>query len=520
MRSKTYLRKAMMMSGRISFNEKIKKAFSGAICLVLCLAVLVLTGCKGKTQNDPAGASTDITGIRGSSEAAAGDGGASNSEDKPNAGKADNGANSSDHEPDAEKDDGEIPADPYDGPCPYTITTMPVVVIYTGSKAISGSKDYTEGWMSLYTRDGSYDVEKLPAGFRLRGNASRSMDKKSYRIKLEEKQNLLGLADGKEKVWTLLANHCDQSLLRNYAAFTLQRGFRAIPWGPNAMNVELYVNGIYKGVYLLAEQIKVSKDRVGISDADIDAVDTGYLVQFSAYAEENVFWIGESMYEVKSDLSEDPDIYEEQMAFIQEYIVKCREALEAGDEEEAERLIDIDSLVAAYLIEEIARNMDSQWDSFFMQKDAGGKLVFGPLWDFDLAFGNDVRAESSQLDSYKYLFVAQGLGSVNGSEETVFELAMENAWFRQRVKDTWNAEYERISKLADIVEEAARTGNDAFNRNFTKWRIFGQRINQEPGEIMQLKSFDAHAEYLVKWIRNRVEWLNKEFNKTDFISLM
>ncbi len=161
--------------------------------------------------------------------------------------------------------------------------------------------------------------------------------------------------------------------------------------------------------------------------------------------------------------------------------------------------------------------MDAQWDNLFMQKDKGGKLVIGPLADFDLAFGNDWRAEDSEFDSYRYLFAANGWGGENGTFDTIFQLAMNNDWFRQRVKDAWNTEYERFAGLADLVEEEAKACADAYKRNFITWRIFGQRINCEPDEIVQLKSYDEHVAYLAKWIRNRVEWLNEEFNKLDFV---
>ncbi len=494
-------------------------------CLIICVLSGVLAGCSVKTRNNTSTpevlSAEDDTQKDAENENGNDSTEACDNKDEGNETAADDGNKAEGGETDKEINvtptPTEAPEYPYDGPCPYQITTLPVVVINTGSSSVSATDDYTDCLISFYTYDGSYDAEKLSAGIRLRGNVTRNMEKKSYRFKLEEKANLFGLANGKEKVWTLLANHCDQSLLRNYAAFMLQRGFDGVSWSPNGMSVELYVNGKYRGVYLLAEQIKVSKDRVNINDKDPDAIDTGYLVHFSAYAEENVFRIGDSKYEVKSELSEDPELRSEQINFIEDYITRCREALETGDEEEAEKLIDIDSLVAAYLTEEIAKNIDSQWDSFYMHKDKGGKLVIGPLWDFDLAFGNDHRAASTQLDSYKHLYVAHGRGSVNGTGDTIFELAMNNDWFRQRVKDTWNTEYERIAGLADLVEAEAGAGRDAYDRNFTKWRIFGRRINMEPAEIMRLKSFEEHAAYLVTWIRNRVEWLNTEFNKEDFV---
>ena len=59
-----------------------------------------------------------------------------------------------------------------------------------------------------------------------------------------------------------------------------------------------------------------------------------------------------------------------------------------GDREEIEELIDIDSVVDAYIVEEVFKNLDAGWSSFYMYRDIGGKLFFGPVWDFDLTSGN------------------------------------------------------------------------------------------------------------------------------------
>lgn len=54
--------------------------------------------------------------------------------------------------------------------------------------------------------------------------------------------------------------------------------------------------------------------------------------------------------------------------------------------------IDVDSLITAYLVQEISMNVDATKASFFFYKDSDkkgdGKLHFGPAWDFDLSYNN------------------------------------------------------------------------------------------------------------------------------------
>ncbi len=401
-------------------------------------------------------------------------------------------------------------------PNEYTMTTLPVISIHTAGQRISEGDEYTNISISFQSPDGSYDKDFITAGIRVRGNASRNWPKKSYKIKLSEKKNLYGIAQGKEKKWVLISNHCDQSLLRNYAALSLQRSLSSI-WTPNSISVELFIDGVYQGVYMLAEQIDISKDRVNIDDSQIDIADTSYLFEFSSYAEAPFFTINGNKYGIKSDLSQDPTIKNEQLTFIKNYLLDCRQALIKGDEEKARELMDIDSLVKAYLLEEFAKNQDSQWDSFYYYKEAGGKLYVGPAWDFDLAFGNDQRAGSGE-ESYKSLYVANGRGSVNGSgDATIFIIAMQNEWFRKRVQETWNANRDTFKNLAGDIRLYAATGKDCYQRNFVKWPIFGRRINQEPREVMNLKTYDAHITYLTHWMDMRYEWLNYTFNSEAFL---
>lgn len=77
-----------------------------------------------------------------------------------------------------------------------------------------------------------------------RGNATFGYPKKPYKIKLDEKSEILGMPSDKE--WVLLANYCDKSLLRTSIAFKLSE-LMSMPWTPRTEFVELFLNGRYEG---------------------------------------------------------------------------------------------------------------------------------------------------------------------------------------------------------------------------------------------------------------------------------
>ena len=84
---------------------------------------------------------------------------------------------------------------------------------------VTSKTEYTPITLSISNTDKEYCFEEISGDLRGRGNATWKMAKKSYRLKLGKKMNLLGQGRGEAKDWILLANHCDQTLLRNYIAF-------------------------------------------------------------------------------------------------------------------------------------------------------------------------------------------------------------------------------------------------------------------------------------------------------------
>lgn len=185
--------------------------------------------------------------------------------------------------------------------------------------------------------------------------------------------------------------------------------------------------------------------------------------------------------------------------------------LNEGDEAEIGRLIDIDSMVDAYLMEEIVKNMDVGWDSFYLHKNVGGKLTFGPLWDFDLALGNCNQG----CEVSKSLYAAYMLWD---QSNPWFYTAMNYPWFRQRVVERFDEIDGLCDGLSEMVVEEAEKYYNSFCRNFDKWHIFGQTINRETEQITSLSTYKQHYTFMAKWIDQRLEWLEECFHEEDFLT--
>ncbi len=397
----------------------------------------------------------------------------------------------------------------------YDALDMPIITIDTETgRDVQSKTEYIKADLKICAAAPEYELSGT-VQIRGRGNNSWGYEKKSYKMKFPEKVNLFGLGTGKDKVWVLLANVCDQSLQRNHVALELARNLDGVAFSPASLSVEVYLNGEYRGVYLLAEEIRDSKARVNIdTDGFETETDIGYLVELSSYSTGPGFTVGGKQYMIHSDLSEDQKVRREQILFITDYMERCMTAIRSGSREEVEKLMDIPSMIDTYITEEVVKNLDVGWDSYYLYKEKGGKLYLGPIWDFDLSLGNANEGEET-IDG---LFAATRSGSGGGNPWHY--RPMEQSWFRELVLDRWN---EVKPKLIDTIPAAVREEGSSklrsYERNFIRWPIFGTRQNRETEAIRRLKTYTEHYEYLADWTEQRIAWLDSTYRKSDFLTM-
>ena len=278
--------------------------------------------------------------------------------------------------------------------------TLPVVRIETAGRApILSKEQYVAGTLALDPNGSGYPAVTGAAEVRVRGNSTALPDKKPYKIKLGTKASLLGMPT--EKDWVLLANWFDRSNLRTHAAFELGRS-TDLAWSPRDRFVEVVVNGDYRGVYLLTEQVEVSAQRVGITemgDADVsgEALTGGYLLEVDQRLEQNQEPGFRSAAGVPIVVKDPEPAAPEQMDYVRALVADLEQRLYSPDFADPatgyRAVLDTSSLIDWYLVEETMRNQEAWFSSTFMTKDRGGRLQMGPLWDFDLSSGSPTSVE-------------------------------------------------------------------------------------------------------------------------------
>src|SRR3954451_2485375 len=159
-------------------------------------------------------------------------------------------------------------------------TGLPAVYVNTNEgKSVSTRSRYFEGRFAIKAGAGCAAVSSQLAVAKGQGNSSWTFAKKSYTVKLDKKVDLCGM--GASKKWALVANHYDKSLLRNSLAGFIGSKMTKLAWTPKSKPVDLYLNGSYRGSYLLIERIAVTDpakkkagDAVRVAVPELDSEST------------------------------------------------------------------------------------------------------------------------------------------------------------------------------------------------------------------------------------------------------
>ncbi|MCR9253531.1 MAG: CotH kinase family protein, partial [bacterium] len=311
-----------------------------------------------------------------------------------------------------------------------TTSNLPIVIIDTQQQDIPDEPKINATMGIIYNGpdqtnniNDSFNHYNGNIGIESRGNSTQDFDKKSYSVELWDEFGedislpLLGM--GEEEDWILHSMVIDKSHVRIPMTFYFAQkmGHYASNW----RYVELVINGEYRGLYILTEKIKRDQNRVDISklkedDLSGDQLTGGYILRIDWLDDPEGF---ESQYNSQGGepmlfqwyYPRARDIKPEQAEYIENWIGNFEDALFSSTyrNENGERytdLIDLDSFVDFLLINELSKNSDGYKLSSYIHKDRdskGGKLVAGPIWDFDQTYGVSEVCSNSDYTGWTYL---------------------------------------------------------------------------------------------------------------------
>jgi hypothetical protein len=375
--------------------------------------------------------------------------------------------------------------------------------------------DAPEGIVDDPKRPGTmrvYDSERRehyngPIGIELRGYTSQQDDpKKSYAVEtqtdLGENRNVSLLGMPADDDWVLIAGYRDESLLRNFVAYSTARKMGR--YAARARLVEVFLNDSYEGVYLLAEDLKIHKDRVAVDGSDISG---GYLVEMTSTRRT----AGERFFTTpvtnRPFFYKDPKPHEipnDRAAWISGYISQFERTLygqQFTDPQVGYRAeLDVSAAVDYLLLNELFRNADTFRNSTYMHKSAGGTLVLGPLWDFDHAIGNDGDAEDNLTTGWEY------------TASPWAERFYADPYFRSRMALHWDAMQKQglTSHIMQTIDAGSALLAEAAARNEERWPVFSanRAFPPDPRTGQRPANYAQAVDYLKWWLTQRIQWMD------------
>ena len=371
----------------------------------------------------------------------------------------------------------------------FLLSAIPELTITTTDPSIAEipSKDYyLEGTLAVDGR-GGYEDYTGKTEVKGRGNSTWGYPKKPYRLKLNKKTEICGL--GKAKNYVLLANHLDPTLMLNSVAFKIGR-LLELPFTNHAIPVDVVLNGIYKGSYLLTEQIEVKENRVDLDENN------------SVMWELDSYWDDEPKFKSTAFnlpvMVKDPDLTTEQFeywkkdfnAFTTQF---AKEPLEGNSYVD---MIDIESVAKFLITFNLVHNMEiNHPKSVFLHKERNGKYVMGPIWDFDWAY--DYEGTSNHFGRYNTPLFSS---SMNGVGTAFFQRFLQDSRVKTIYKRTWqDFKNNKLDALLQYVDDYAVMLKPSVERNSELWE--------------NTRSFDTKVKELKTWLRNRADYIDSEVSK-------
>jgi len=463
---------------------------------------------------------------------------------------------------------------------PVTQHVAESIASWTPGYQVPPAPYYEACTVTLTDTDKTVLLDAAGAQVKVRGNWTTSYAKKPLRIKFDESQSMLGLNDGATfKNWLLLAEYKDASLLRNKTALALARELMAADglYASDAALVEVVINGQYWGVYLLAEQQQVNKDRVNITEVPdgYTGTDIGYFMEFDGYymhedplqqffvdyagnaelipfdgndgSGKTMKCLSDPVFGHKNEIgiTIKSDIYSEgQRNFIASFVNNVYSVMYAAayeDEayifndtyteitktdtlsprEAVERVVDVNSLADIYLINELLCDADIYWSSFFMSVDFGRsgnkKLTFEAPWDYDSAMGNKDRcADGTGFYAANIVPDVNGGPGKGGEYNTInpwLAVLAYEDWYQDIITEKWTRAYD--SGSFDRVYAMIESDQKAYSKAFDRNYQKWDNINNRSSFGQELSPQAAACHSQQEAADHLLEWLQ---SRVEFLN--
>lgn len=388
---------------------------------------------------------------------------------------------------------------------------------------------------TIYNYNGNINIK-------WRGNSSLSFEQKKYTVETSDsagndlKVSILGMPE--ESDWVLLAPYNDISLVRDVFAFNMWNEMGH--WGPRTRMCEVFVNGTYMGVYAFSEKIKRGDSRVDIAKlkstdiADRDLTG-GYIVRVDAFDDEDATFkskvkgIQQSMWGMGNNgevtwtiyYPKKEDLQTEQTAYIQKFVDDMEQSFQTSNFTDSlngyAKWINVPSFVDYFIHTELSLNADGFKRSsyFFKDKDKKdgtlSKMEAGPVWDFNLAYGNCNFCNANNVEAWVYE------GCSTNPTPVLWTKLTQDPKFMAAVKERYAQLRGTIisqKRINEFFDSYASLLNEAKDRHYAKYSNLFSSGDGTGGWGWGSNNPTAYfAAYLVKSYKEEIDTVKSWFAK-------
>ena len=409
----------------------------------------------------------------------------------------------------------------------FTSSNLPIVILNTGGFDIP-DEPKIEATMKIIERPDNelnYALDESnpdyldfdgPIQIEVRGSSSQLFSKKQYSLTTYdskgEKDNVKLLGLPKENDWILNALAYDTTFVRDYISYKLSNSLNQ--YASRAEYCELILNGEYKGIYMLLEKLKADDNRINIKkikddDNELPDLTGGYIVKSDKIeGTEELGWsmpsYGWGNVNFAYEVPKPEDKTSQQDDYIQNVFNQLAETSYNPSNTSLfdgyPSLIDIPSFIDFMLLNELASNVDAYQFSTFFHKDRGSKLRAGPVWDFNLTFGNDLFEWGYDRSKYNIWQFQDGNRGARFWTDLFYDPDF-SCYLTKRWRElTASGQVLNENIIHELIDETVTNILDAVNRQEQVWNMdinFGVRI-------ANIKNF----------VSQRINWISDQLNSS------
>lgn len=406
-----------------------------------------------------------------------------------------------------------------------TSTGLPSVMITAENiweienpQLVSAQKYVEMGTIRIMDTQGNIVLDEKMENFKTRGNVTRIIDKKPFTFTLTEPVSVCGME--KATKWILLANATDGSYLRNKIVLDIADA-ATTEYVPGAEYVDLFINGEYRGMYLLTEVAETGENRVPIKQ------ENGWFMELEmeerrTYADYSFVTGQGQAIALHTDVLPD-DLEQEKL---QKAIKRAEEVICFGEQGhlKLEDVIDIESWAYVWAVQEIAGNCDVGITSQFFytkEKSENAMLYAGPVWDFDATMGNTYvamfRVPNALTSSVKETRAEYSLNQNRWMsalyQHEVFREAVAKAYKEKILPEASFMLQSGIEDYTNLIERSAQLDALRWHSNRLSWQyVLPENIAiQEEGDYRRFDTLECNVDMVRGFLEEKIRFLNEVF---------